>query len=251
MPAVVGGIHANQMQPGSFFYPNMLMGIELIEAARRYQAEKVVVLGTTCSYPKSGPIPFREDDLWNGYPEEVTAPYGMAKKALLVQCQSYRLQYGLNSIFLIPVNLYGPRDRFDTESSHVVPAILRKFIEAKEQGRETVEVWGDGAATREFLYVEDAVEGIVRATERYDKPEPVNLGTGVETSIRESTERVAALVGFEGRIVWDASRPNGQPRRCRDVTRAEQEFGFRAQTALEDGLRKTIEWYMANIVTTV
>jgi GDP-L-fucose synthase len=247
--AVVGGIAANRKHPGSFLYLNTLMGIELIEAARRYHAEKVVVLGSSCSYPRLAPIPFREDDLWNGYPEEVTAPYGIAKKVLLVQCQTYRQQYGLNAVFLIPVNLYGPRDHFDLERSHVVPALLRKFVDATEDGRETVVVWGDGSATREFLYVEDAAEGIVRAMESYDGPEPVNLGTGVEISIRELTERIASLVGYSGRIVWDPSQPNGQPRRCLDVSRAEREFGFRARTSLEEGLRRTIEWYAANVAT--
>ena len=244
--AAVGGIGANQKNPGFFFYANLIMGAELIETARRHHAEKVVVLGTICSYPRLTPVPFREDDLWNGYPEPVTAPYGIAKKALLVQCQTYRQQYGLNAICLLPVNLYGPRDHFDPENSHVVPALIRKFVEAKQQRQDTVVVWGDGSATREFLYVADAAEGIFRATACYDKPDPVNLGTGTETSIRELAETVARLVEFEGRITWDTDKPNGQPRRCLDVSRAEREFDFRAGTPLEEGLRNTIEWYAAN-----
>ena len=243
--AAVGGIGANLQNPGWFFYANTIMGIELIEAARRHQAEKLVVLGTICSYPRITAVPFREEDLWNGYPEEVTAPYGIAKKALLVQCQTYRQQYGTNAIFLLPVNLYGPRDHFDLDNSHVVPAMIRKFVEAKEHGSDAVVLWGDGSATREFLYIEDAAEGIVRATECYDKAEPVNLGTGIETSIRELAETIARQVGFTGRIEWDSSRPNGQQRRCLDVSRAEQEFGFRARTKLEDGLCQTVAWYLA------
>jgi GDP-L-fucose synthase len=246
--AAVGGIGANEKNPGRFFYANAIMGIELIEAARRNQAEKVVVLGTICAYPKHTPVPFREDDLWNGYPDEVTAPYGIAKKALLVQCQTYRQQYGMNAIFLLPVNLYGPGDHFDLENSHVVPALIRKFVEAKERGSETVTVWGDGSATREFLYAEDAAEGIVRATESYDKPGPVNLGSGVEISIRELALTIANFVGFTGRILWDANRPNGQPRRCLDVSRAEREFGFRAHTSLDEGLRRTTAWYLDSLV---
>jgi GDP-L-fucose synthase len=249
--AAVGGIGANQKNPGLFFYANTIMGIEIIEAARRHQAEKVVVLGTICSYPKFTPVPFREEDLWKGYPEEVTAPYGMAKKALLVQCQTYREQYGMNAIFLLPVNLYGPRDHFDLENSHVVPATIRKFVDAKERGDDTVTLWGDGTATREFLYIEDAAEGIVRATERYDKPEPVNLGSGIEISIRELAEKTAQLVGYEGKIAWDTTRPNGQLRRCLDVSRAEREFGFRACTPFEEGLRTTLNWYLARTAVAV
>lgn len=243
--AAVGGIGANRDNPGLFFYANAIMGLQLIEAARRHQTEKVVVLGTICSYPRLTPVPFREDDLWNGYPEDVTAPYGIAKKALLVQCQTYRKQYGMNAIFLLPVNLYGPGDHFDLENSHVVPALIRKFVEAKERGHDKVVVWGDGTATREFLYVEDAAEGILRATECYDKPEPVNLGTGIEISIRELAEQIAQFAGFKGKITWDTSQPNGQPRRCLDVSRAEREFGFRASTPLEEGLRRSISWYLA------
>ena len=242
--AAVGGIGANQKAPGWFFYANTIMGLQLIEAARRHGTEKVVVLGTICSYPRVTPVPFREDDLWNGYPEPVTAPYGIAKKALLVQCQTYREQYGLNGIFVLPVNLYGPRDHFDPENSHVVPAMIRKFVEAKQSGTDTVVLWGDGTASREFLYAEDAAEGIVRATEAYDSPEPVNLGTGVETSIRQLAEMIAGIVGFGGGILWDSNRPNGQPRRCLDVSRAEREFGFRAKTPVEEGLRRTIHWYL-------
>jgi GDP-L-fucose synthase len=229
-----------------FFYANAIMGIELIEAARRHQAEKVVVLGTICAYPKLTPVPFREEDLWNGYPEEVTAPYGLAKKALLVQCQAYRAQYGMNAIFLLPVNLYGPRDHFDLENSHVVPSIIRKCVDAKERGEREVVLWGDGSATREFLYVEDAAEAIVLATECYDKPEPVNLGSGREVSIRELAEKIAVAIGFNGSVLWDTTKPNGQPRRCLDVSRAEREFGFRATTPLEEGMRRTVDWYLAN-----
>jgi GDP-L-fucose synthase len=244
--AAVGGIGANQKNPGYFFYANTIMGVELIEAARRHKTEKVVVLGTICSYPSVTTVPFREDDLWNGYPDEVTAPYGIAKKALLVQCQTYRQQYGMSAIFLLPVNLYGPRDHFDLENSHVVPAMIRKFVEAKESGQGSVVLWGDGSATREFLYAQDAAEGILRATELYDHPAPINLGTGVETSIRELAMTIARLLEFEGEIVWDATRPNGQPRRCLDVSRAEREFGFRASTRLSEGLRWTIDWYLAS-----
>lgn len=244
--AAVGGIGANQKNPGFFFYANAIMGIELIEAARRHQAEKVVVLGTICAYPKFTPVPFREEDLWNGYPEEVTAPYGIAKKALLVQCQTYRQQYGLNAIFLLPVNLYGPRDHFDPEKSHVVPALIRKCVEATERGDSEVVVWGDGTATREFLYAPDAADAIVRATESYNGSEPVNLGTGVEITIRELVARIAHITGFSGKIVWDTTKPNGQPRRCLDVSRAEREFGFRASTPLDEGLRRTIDWYVAS-----
>jgi GDP-L-fucose synthase len=242
--AAVGGIGANERNPGFFFYANMLMGLHIVEACRRCQTEKLVVLGTICSYPRLTPIPFCEDKLWDGYPEEITAPYGIAKKALLVQCQTYRQQYGLNSVFLLPVNLFGPRDHFDPENSHVVPSLIRRFVEAKERGSDTVVIWGDGTATREFLYAEDAAEGIVLAAACYDRPEPVNLGTGVETSIRELAETIARLTGFTGRIAWDSSRPNGQPRRCLDVSKAEREFDFRARTNLEEGLRRTLAWYV-------
>jgi GDP-L-fucose synthase len=219
------------------------MGIQLLEAARVHGTEKTVVLGTICAYPKFCPAPFREEDLWNGYPEETNAPYGLAKKALLVQCQAYRRQYGMNAVYLLPVNLFGPRDNFDPESSHVIPALIRKCVEAAAEGRDEIVLWGDGSPTREFLYVEDAAEGIVVAAERYDGAEPVNLGTGREIAIRDLAEKIAALTGFRGRIHWDTSKPNGQPRRCLDVSRAEREFGWRARTSLEDGLRATIEWY--------
>lgn len=244
LAAVVGGIGANRANPGRFFYDNAIMGIRLIEGARAYGVEKTVVLGTICAYPKFTPIPFAEEDLWNGYPEETNAPYGLAKKMLLVQCQSYRAQYGMNSVFLLPVNLYGPGDNFDLESSHVIPALIRKCIEALEAGRNEIVLWGNGDPTREFLYVEDAAEGIVLATERYDNSEPVNLGSGMEISIRDLATTIAAMTGFTGRILWDTNRPNGQPCRCLDVSRAEREFGFRARTSFECGLRKTINWYL-------
>jgi GDP-L-fucose synthase len=244
--AVVGGIGANRLNPGSFFYENAIMGIQLIEAARRYGTEKTVVLGTICAYPKYTPVPFQEDDLWNGYPEETNAPYGVAKKALLVQCQAYRQQYGMNAIYLLPVNLYGPRDNFDPESSHVIPALVRKCVEAVERGSADLVCWGDGSPTREFLYVEDAARGIIAATESYDSADPVNLGSGHELTIRRLTETIAELTGFGGRIVWDTRQPNGQPRRRLDVSRAETSFGFKADTDLDTGLRRTIEWYLAS-----
>lgn len=246
LAAVVGGIGANRANPGRFFYDNAIMGIQLIEAARRYSVEKTVVLGTICAYPKFTPVPFREEELWNGYPEETNAPYGLAKKMMLVQCQSYREQYGMNAIFLLPVNLYGPGDNFDLESSHVIPALIRKCVEAIETRREEIVLWGDGLPTREFLYVEDAAEGILLATERYDKSDPVNLGSGMEISIRNLATTVAAITGFTGRITWDTNKPNGQPRRCLDVSRAEREFGFKATTPFEAGLRKTIDWYLSS-----
>ena len=241
--AVVGGIGANRADPGRFFYENAIMGIQVIEACRRYGVEKTVVLGTICAYPKFTPVPFCEDDLWDGYPEETNAPYGIAKKALLVQCQAYREQYGMNAIFLLPVNLYGPRDNFDPQSSHVIPALIRKCLEAVRQGAGEIVLWGDGSPTREFLYVEDAAGGIVLATERYNGAAPINLGSGVEISIGELARKIAELTGFGGRIVWDTSQPNGQPRRSLDVSRAERELGFRARTGFEAGLRATIAWY--------
>lgn len=243
--AVVGGIGANRANPGRYFYENAIMGIQLIEAARRHGVEKLVVLGTICSYPKFTPVPFREEELWNGYPEETNAPYGIAKKALLVQCQAYRAQYGMNAIVLLPVNLYGPRDNYDLETSHVIPALIRKCVEARARGEDEIVLWGDGTPTREFLYVKDAAEGIVAATARYDGAEPVNLGSGCEISIRALAEKIAALTGFTGRLRWDVSRPNGQPRRCLDVSRAEAEFGFRARTPLDDGLWETIAAYVS------
>jgi len=245
LAAVVGGIGANRANPGRFFYDNAVMGIQLIDAARRHGVEKTVVLGTICAYPKFTPVPFREEDLWNGYPEETNAPYGIAKKALLVQCQSYREQYGMHAIFLLPVNLYGPGDNFDLESSHVIPALIRKCVEAVAEGRDEIVLWGDGSPTREFLYVEDAAEGIILAAEHYDKPDPVNLGSGMEISIADLAAKIGSITGFSGRIIWDATKPNGQPRRCLDVSRAEREFGFRATTPFDAGLRKTIEWYQS------
>jgi len=246
LAAHVGGIGANRLHPAEFFYDNLMMGVQLMHQAWKRGVEKFVAIGTVCAYPKYTPVPFREDDLWNGYPEETNAPYGLAKKMLLVQAQAYRQQYGFNAIFLLPVNLYGPRDNFDLESSHVIPALIRKCIEAQESGQETVEVWGDGSPTREFLYVEDAAEGILLATERYNGPDPVNLGSGFEISIRDLAELIRRLTGFEGKLVWDTSKPNGQPRRVLDISRAERYFGFRAKTDFEEGLRRTIEWYRQN-----
>ena len=243
LAAVVGGIGANRENPGSFYYQNLMMGAMLMEYARQAGVEKFVAIGTICAYPKFTPVPFREEDLWVGYPEETNAPYGIAKKGLLVQSQAYRAQYGFNSIYLLPVNLYGPRDNFDTRSSHVIPALIRKCVEAVERGEEVLEVWGTGRATREFLYVDDAAEAIVLATEHYDGAEPVNLGAGFEISIKDLAEKIARLSGFRGRLVWNTSLPDGQPRRCLDTTRAAAYFGFRASTPFEEGLRRTIEWY--------
>jgi GDP-L-fucose synthase len=243
LAAVVGGIGANRENPGLFFYANAIMGIQLIEYARRHAVEKTVVAGTVCAYPKFAPVPFKEESLWDGYPEETNAPYGIAKKALLVQCQAYREQYGMNAIYLLPVNLYGPRDNFDPHSSHVIPALIRKAVEARDRGSEEFVVWGDGSATREFLYVDDAAEAIVAAMERYDGAAPVNLGSGEEIPIRELVVLIAELCGFRGRIVWDTTKPNGQPRRKLDTARAERELGWRAGTSLRDGLRQTIDWY--------
>lgn len=246
LAAVVGGIGANQANPGRFFYDNAIMGIQLIEHARLSGVEKFVALGTICAYPKYSPVPFKEDDLWNGYPEGTNAPYGLAKKMMLVQAQAYREQYGFNTIYLLLVNLYGPRDNFNPETSHVIPALIRKFVEAKERGSEEVVLWGDGSPTREFLYVEDAAEAVLLATEHYDGPLPVNLGIGKETSIKDVAEMIAAEVGYSGRFVWDITKPNGQPRRCLDVTRAKELFGFEAVHRLRDGIPKTVAWYMAN-----
>ena len=243
LAAVVGGIGANRENPGSFFYENAIMGIQLIEQARRFGVAKLVVAGTVCAYPKFTPVPFREDDLWNGYPEETNAPYGLAKKMLLVQTQAYRAQYGFNAIYVIPVNLYGPGDNFDPGSSHVIPALIRKCVDAREAGDGFIEVWGTGRASREFLYVEDAAEGIVLATERYDGEDPVNLGVGAEITIRELVETIARLTRFTGEIRWDASKPDGQPRRALDTSRARERFGFVARTSFEVGLQRTIEWY--------
>jgi GDP-L-fucose synthase len=243
LAAVVGGIGANRENPGRFFYDNLMMGAQLMEGARLHGVEKFVQVGTICAYPKHTPVPFREEELWNGYPEETNAPYGIAKKALLVQSQAYRDQYGLNSIYLLPVNLYGPGDNFDPRSSHVIPALVKKCLDAVESGADEIEVWGTGAATREFLYVDDAAEGIVLATERYDGRDPVNLGAAREISIRELVQIIAEETGFDGRIVWDVTKPDGQPRRALDTTRAEQLFGFRAQTDFVEGLRRTVQWY--------
>lgn len=245
LAAVVGGIGANRENPGRYFYENLMMGVQLIEGARTAGVEKFVQVGTICAYPKFTPVPFKEDDLWNGYPEETNAPYGIAKKALLVQCQAYRDQYGMNAVYLLPVNLYGPADNFDPQTSHVIPALIKKFVDAKARGESRVEVWGTGAATREFLYVDDAAEGIVLAAEHYDGRDPVNLGSGEEMSIRELASVIAAETGFDGKIVWDASKPDGQPRRALDVTRAAELFGFRARVRFAEGLRRTIEWYRA------
>lgn len=243
LAAHVGGIGANREHPAEFFYDNLMMGVQLMHQAWQRGVEKFVALGTVCAYPKFTPVPFHEDDIWNGYPEETNAPYGLAKKMLLVQAQAYRQQYGYNSIFLLPVNLYGPRDNFDPRSSHVIPALIRKCLEAKENGASELVAWGDGSPTREFLYVEDAAEGIVLATERYNGSDPVNLGSGFEISIKDLTELIARKTGYEGKIVWDTSKPNGQPRRALDVSRAEKYFGFRARVNFEEGLQRTIDWY--------
>jgi GDP-L-fucose synthase len=247
LAARVGGIGYNQNYPGSLFYDNILMGTQLIEAARIAKVKKFVQVGTVCAYPKFAPIPFKEDDLWNGYPEETNAPYGIAKKALLVMAQAYRQQYSMNIIYLLPVNLYGPGDNFNPESSHVIPAVIKKFVDATEKGEEKVVVWGTGAASREFLYVDDAAEGIITAAEKYDKPAPVNLGAGKEITIKELVSTVAKISGFKGQIIWDTSKPDGQPRRCLDVTRARAEFGFEAKMDFAEGLEKTVEWYKQHV----
>jgi GDP-L-fucose synthase len=245
LAARVGGIGANRAHPAEFFYDNTMMGVQLLHESWKAGVEKFVALGTVCAYPKFTPVPFREESLWDGYPEETNAPYGLAKKMMLVQSQAYRHQYGFNSIFLIPVNLYGPRDNFDLETSHVIPALIRKCIEAKNNGESSIEVWGDGSPTREFLFVDDAAEGILSATESYNLSDPVNLGSGEEISIRDLADMIARLVGFEGKYVWDTSKPNGQPRRSLDTSKAEARFGFKARTRLEEGLRQTIDWYRA------
>ena len=244
LAAKVGGIGFNQNYPGELFYDNAIMGIQLIEAARQEGVEKCVILGTVCAYPKFTTVPFSEDKLWNGYPEETNAPYGLAKKMLLVQSQAYRQQYGFNSIYLLPVNLYGPRDNFNPDSSHVIPALIKKFVEAVREKKPSVEVWGTGGASREFLYVEDAARAIILATERYNKPEPVNLGAGKEVSIKDLVTIIREQTGFTGEIHWDTSRPDGQPRRCLVTSRAEKEFGFVAQVPFEEGLKRTINWYV-------
>ena len=246
LAAQVGGIGANRERPAEFFYNNLMMGAQLMHMAWQRGVEKFTAIGTVCAYPKFTPVPFREDDIWHGYPEETNAPYGLAKKMLLVQSQAYRQQYGWNSIFLLPVNLYGPRDNFDPASSHVIPALIKKCIDAQESGQDEIVVWGDGSPTREFIYVSDAAEGIVRATETYNESDPVNLGSGYEISIKDLAEKIARLSGFSGRLVWDTTKPNGQPRRGLDTSRARERFGFTAKVDFEEGLRQTIEWYRQN-----
>jgi len=245
LAAVVGGIGANRANPGRFFYDNAIMGIQLMEQARRAGVRKFVGVATVCAYPKYAPVPFREEDLWHGYPEETNAPYGLAKKMLLVQAQAYREQYGFNAITLLPVNLYGPGDNFDPASSHVIPALIRKFLDARLRGEDEVVVWGSGRASREFLYVDDAAEAVVLATERYDDPAPVNIGCGREVTVRELVRLIGTMCGYTGRITWDRSQPDGQPRRMLDTTRARERFGFEARTTLEEGLRRTLDWYLA------
>ena len=244
LASVVGGIGANRARPAEFFYDNLVMSTQLLDQAWRCGIEKFVAIGTVCAYPKFAPVPFREDDLWNGYPEETNAPYGLAKKMLLVQSQAYRQQYGYNSIFLLPVNLYGPGDNFDPGTSHVIPALIRKCVEARERGTGHIEVWGDGTPTREFLYVDDAVDGILLASERYNTSEPVNIGSGEEMSIADLAVRIASFSGFTGRIAWDPSKPNGQPRRKLDTSRARERFGFEARTSFNEGLRRTVDWFI-------
>ncbi len=243
LAAIVGGIGANRVNPGRYFYDNLMMGVQLIEEARLTGVKKFVATGTICAYPKFTPVPFKEEDIWNGYPEETNAPYGLAKKMMLAQSQAYREQYGFNSIFLLPVNLYGPGDNFDLETSHVIPALIRKCVEAKQAGAEQIVCWGNGTATREFLHAEDCAEGILLAAEKYDLSEPVNLGAGFEISIKDLAEKIAGLCNYQGQIVWDTSKPDGQPRRCLDTARAFSRFGFRSQVPFEEGLRQTILWY--------
>lgn len=247
LAAKVGGIGANRANPGKFFYDNLMMGVQMMEVGRQAGIEKFVAIGTICAYPKFTPVPFKEENLWNGYPEETNAPYGLAKKMLIVQAQAYRQQYSFNAIYLLPVNLYGPKDNFDHESSHVIPALIRKCIDAKKNGDIQITVWGTGNATREFLYVEDCAEAIVLAVERYNKPEPVNLGVGFEITIRDLTELIKRLTEFKGEIIWDTSKIDGQPRRMLDTSRAEKEFGFKAKTSFEKGLKRTIGWYENSI----
>ncbi len=244
LAAVVGGIGANRAHPGAFFYKNLMMGIQLLHEGMLRRIGKFVAVGTVCAYPKFAPVPFREQDLWNGYPEETNAPYGLAKKMMLVQSQAYRTEYGFNSIFLLPVNLYGPGDNFDLETGHVIPAMIRKCVEAVREGSERIVLWGDGTPTREFLYVEDAAEGLVTAAEKYDESEPVNLGAGFEITMKDLAGKIAELTRFPGEIVWDTSKPNGQPRRCLDTSRAREKFGWEARTAFDDGLKATVEWYL-------
>ena len=250
LAAVVGGIGANRENPGKYFYENLMMGVQLIDEARLRGIKKFVATGTICAYPKFTPVPFKEDDLWNGYPEETNAPYGIAKKAMLVQSQAYRDQYGFNSIFLLPVNLYGPRDNFDLQSSHVIPALIRKCVEAVRSGASEVKCWGTGQVTREFLHAEDCAEGLLLAAEKYNQSDPVNLGAGFEITIKDLAEKIAALTGFQGKLAWDSSQPDGQPRRCLDVERARQEFGFQAAIGFDEGLKETIDWYSAHTLLT-
>jgi len=246
LAAHVGGIGANREHPAEFFYDNLMMGVQMLHEAYKFGVEKFVAIGTVCAYPKFTPVPFKEDDLWKGYPEETNAPYGLAKKMLLVQSQSYRDQYGYNSIFLLPVNLYGPGDNFNPRNSHVIPALIRKCVEAKEQGKEQIVVWGDGSPTREFVYVKDAARGIALAAERYNQSLPVNIGSGFEISIKDLVEKIARMTGFDGKLVWDTSKPNGQPRRALDISRARDLFGFEAHTDFDEGLQESIDWYLMN-----
>jgi GDP-L-fucose synthase len=250
LAAVVGGIGANRQHPGKFFYENLMMGVQLIEQARLRNLGKLVAIGTVCAYPKFTPVPFKEDDLWNGYPEETNAPYGLAKKMLLVQCQSYRTEYGFNSIFLVPVNLYGPGDNFNPDSSHVIPALIKKCVEAIDAGDDHIVCWGTGKVSREFIYVGDAAEGILLATERYNGPQPVNIGAGFEITIKDLVDKIVKLTGFKGEIRWDSSKPDGQPRRWLDVSRAKQLFGFEAQMTFDKGLKRTIDWFRQNRTST-
>ena len=244
LAAVVGGIGANRENPGKFFYDNLMMGTQLIEQSRLFGVDKFVAIGTICAYPKYTPVPFREEEIWSGYPEETNAPYGLAKKMMLVQSQAYRDQYGFNSIYLLPVNLYGPRDNFDPNSSHVIPALIKKCVDAKKQGDKMIEVWGTGTATREFLFVEDAAEAIVLATQKYDESEPINIGAGFEISIKKLVELISELTDFKGEIVWNSNKPDGQPRRCLDTSKAKEKFGFSSDTDFREGLKKTIDWYI-------
>ena len=246
LAAVVGGIGANRMHPGEFFYKNLMMGVQLIEQGRLNNIEKFAAIGTVCAYPKFTPVPFKEDDIWNGYPEETNAPYGLAKKMLLVQSQAYRAEYGFNSIFLLPVNLYGPRDNFNPQSSHVIPALIKKCVDALEAGADHIECWGTGTASREFIYAADAAEGILLATEFFNGPEPVNIGAGFEIKIKDLVEKIVKITGFKGLIRWDTSKPDGQPRRCIDTTRAKKFFGFEAKTSFDEGLKAIADWYIAN-----
>ncbi len=247
LAAIVGGIGANRENPGKFFYDNAIMGIQLIEYARRFEVKKFVCIGTICAYPKYTPVPFKEEDLWNGYPEETNAPYGLAKKMLLVQLQAYRQQYGLKGIYLLPVNLYGPGDNFDPKSSHVIPALIKKCVDAVKEAKDEIEVWGTGEVTREFIYVEDAAEGILAAAEKYNESEPVNIGAGFEIKIKDLVDLIINLTGFKGKVIWDATQPDGQPRRMLDVRRAREAFGFEAKTSFKEGLGKTVEWYLGEV----